>query len=165
MDGSTATFIANFVGYQLCDSFFGWKGLSWQHKVHHCAGILAWGLPLLARSNRTIVALAYLLAELPNPFWSTRFLLRHWGVRNAFSRLNEYCFAVVWIAGRNIPELWASYHHAWFDADGFPLAWRATVAVGNLLTVTWSLQILRMIRRKLLPLGGAAEAKLQGKGA
>ena len=146
MDGTTASFIATFVGYQLSDSFFGWSGLSPQHKIHHCAGVLAWGFPLLSRSDRTIVPLAYLLAEIPNPFWSLRWLLRHWGVNNTFSKVNEYLFVIMWIAGRNIPELWACYHHAWFDAEGFPLAWRVTVAVGNALTATWTLEVRAVAR-------------------
>ena len=138
-----------FVGYQICDTLLGWNGLSNMHRVHHCAGLLAWGFPLFTRSECRIVSLAYLLAEVPNPCLHLRWLLKHWGFDGTtFANYNEYVFVFAWIFLRNVPELYVCARHAWFE-QRLPLAWRLTVAIGNMLTVTWTLQILRMAHQKI----------------
>jgi hypothetical protein len=88
------------------------------------------------------VPLAYLLAELPGPFLHMRWLLKHWGVGGALVQANEFALVAVWIFARNVPELWACMGHAWFETE-LPVAWRATVAVGNLLTAMWTMQACR----------------------
>ena len=145
MSDNIANYIAMFTGYQICDTVLGWRGLSEMHKVHHFAGLLAWGFPLFTRSECTIAGLAYLLAEVPNPFLHLRWLLKHWKADDTtFAKVNEYIFVLAWMIGRNVPELYVCYTNAWFDSK-LPLAWRATIAIGNMLTLVWSGQIFQML--------------------
>ena len=77
MASEHAWFIAMFVGYQIGDTTLGWAGQSAMHRVHHLAGLLAWGFPLVTRSQCTVVSVAYLLAEIANPFMHTRWCLKY----------------------------------------------------------------------------------------
>ena len=148
MTAQTAWFIAMFQGYQLCDTGLGWAGQSPMHRLHHCAGLLAWGYPLFARSDATIVPVAYLLAEVANPFMHLRWCLKYWDKHaTTLGQINEALCVVSWLVVRNIPELYVCWSHAWFE-DALPLTWRLTVATGNCLTLIWSSQIFAMLARK-----------------
>ena len=147
MASEHAWFIAMFVGYQVGDTTLGWAGQSPMHRVHHLAGLLAWGFPLFTRSQCMIVSVAYLLAEIANPFMHTRWCLKYWGKHNTFyGQLNEALCVLAWVFARNIPELYVCYHYAWFDQQ-LPLTWRVTVGVGNMLTVVWTTQMFGLLIR------------------
>ncbi len=147
MTNEQAWFIAMFQGYQIGDTLLGWAGQSAMHRVHHLAGLLAWGFPLFTRSQCTIVSVAYLLAEIANPFMHTRWCLKYWGQHSTiYGKLNEVLCVLTWVFARNVPELYVCYHHAWFDSQ-LPLTWRVTVGVGNMLTVVWTTQIFSLLMR------------------
>lgn len=147
MTSEHSWFIAMFQGYQLGDTLLGWAGQSPMHRVHHLAGLLAWGFPLFTRSPCTIVSVAYLLAEIANPFMHTRWCLKYWGQhKTPLGHLNEALCVLAWVFARNVPELYVCYHHAWFDTQ-LPLTWRLTVAVGNALTVVWTTQMFALLKR------------------
>lgn len=138
-----------FLGYQISDTVISWRFLGQMHRVHHFAGMLAWGFPLFTRSQCMIVPLAYLLAEGPNPFLHLRWILKHWDANNGcVGTVNEYIFVASWIVARNIPELIVCFLHAWFE-ELLPYAWRITVLVGNVLTCMWTVEIIKMSIRTL----------------
>ena len=147
MNNEHRWFISMFQGYQIADTSLGWAGQSPMHRIHHLAGLLAWGFPLFSRSECTIVSVAYLLAEIANPFMHQRWCLKYWKKdKTLYGKINEALCVTTWILVRNIPELYVCYHHAWFDTR-LPLTWRLTVATGNMLTVIWTTQIFQLLQK------------------
>lgn len=150
MSEGVARCIAMLMGYLLVDLVMGWHGLSAIHRTHHVCGLFAWGLPLLTRSPCTIVVVAYFVAEVANPLMHARWLLRHLAIPGS-DRLVltvEIGFIVAWFLGRQGPEIYLCWHHAWFERQ-LPLAWRLVVAAGNALTLVWSAQIATMFVRRV----------------
>jgi hypothetical protein len=143
------TQVSMFLGYQISDTVISWRFLGQMHRVHHFAGMLAWGFPLFSRSTCMIVPLAYLVAEGPNPFLHLRWILKNWEANDgAVGTINEYIFVGSWVVVRNIPELVVCFLQAWFEPL-LPYAWRVTVLVGNILTCVWTVEIIRMSIRTL----------------
>ena len=150
MSEGEARCIAMLLGYLVVDLAMGWRGLSALHRVHHVCGLYAWGLPLLTRSPCAIVVVAYFVAEAPNPLMHARWLLRHVAIPGSGHLVLavEAGFIAAWFLGRQVPELYLCWNHAWFELQ-LPLAWRLVVAAGNALTLVWSAQIAAMFVRRV----------------